>query len=329
MKVAINGFGRIGKTVFKIAIKKGIHVVAINDLHGAEDAAYSLNHDSVYGKFDSKVKAEGNNLVVSGNKIKILNEKDPTKLPWKKLGVDVVIECTGVFTNRTGASKHLKAGAKKVIISAPSDDADITVVPGVNQLDLSKKDKIISVASCTTNCLGPVVKVLEDNFGIKNSFLTTVHAYTASQSIVDSFNKSRRRGRAAGLNIVPTSTGATKALGKVMPEVRDKMNGLSMRVPLASGSIIDYVAVLNKKVSKEQVNDAFKKASNSNLKGILEYTEDEIVSSDILGNSHSSIIDGLSTMVQGDLVKVLAWYDNEYGYSNRVIDVLKILGKKR
>lgn len=325
MKVAINGFGRIGKNIFKIALERKIQIVAINDLHGAEDAAYALKYDSVYGNFKGKVHSSGENLIVNGKKYPVLSEMDPEKLPWKKLGVDVVIEATGAFTKRDGAMKHIKAGAKRVIITAPSDDADITLIIGVNENKLKKTHEIISIASCTTNCLAPVVKVLNEKFGIKESFLTTLHAYTASQNIVDGFHKKRRRGRTAGLNIVPTSTGATDALSRAMPEMKGKMSGLAMRVPIASGSIIDFVAHLKKKTSVNEVNKAFKDAAEKGMKGILDYTEDEIVSSDIIGNTHSSIVDGLSTMMQGEMVKVLAWYDNEHGYSSRVIDSLKLL----
>jgi glyceraldehyde 3-phosphate dehydrogenase len=264
-------------------------------------------------------------LVVGGKKIKVLSVADPEKLPWKSLGVDYVVESTGRFKDHKEAEKHLKAGAKRVLISAPSDDSDITVVYGVNDDKLKKEHKIISVASCTTNCLAPLAKVLDDNFGIKRGFMTTVHGYTSSQALVDGPNKKLRRGRAAGVNIVPTSSGATSATSKAMPQLKGKMDGVALRVPVAAGSIVDFVAELNKNATKDQINEAFKKAANGKLKGVLQYTEDEIVSSDVIGNLHSSIIDGMSTQSLGNLVKVLSWYDNEYGYSCRMVDVLKKL----
>jgi len=255
-----------------------------------------------------------------------LSEREPEKLPWKKMGVGVVIEATGKFTDRTGAGKHLKAGARKVLITAPSKTkVDLTLVPGVNDKDLGRKDKIISVASCTTNCLAPVLKVLNESFGIKKAMITTVHSYTNSQALVDGFSKKRRRGRTAGLNMVPTTTGATKSVVEVMPELKGKVIGLAIRVPIACGSLLDVVAELDKRMDVKLVNRAFKKAAASNLKGVLSYTEEEIVSSDVIGDSYSVVIDGLSTMQSGKLVKILAWYDNEWGYSNRVVDVIKRL----
>ena len=324
-KIAINGFGRIGRLVFKIGLEKGLNVVAVNDLAPLDNLAYLLKYDSAYGPYEKKVEVDDGMLKVDGNKIKVFSESDPSKLPWKDLGIDVVVESTGIFKEHVKAELHLKAGAKRVLISAPSKDPDITVVYGVNHKDLKKEHKIISLASCTTNCLGPVAKVLDDNFGIKKGFMTTVHAYTSSQKLVDSPDKKFRRGRAAAFNIVPTTSGATSATAKVIPKLEGKMDGLALRVPIVVGSIVDFVVQLEKEATKEQINDAFKKASKDYLKGVLKYSEDEIVSSDIVRNEHSSIFDSLSTQVIGDLVKVLAWYDNEYGYSCRMVDVIKSL----
>jgi len=328
MKVAINGLGRIGRLVLKIGLEKGINFTAINDLTPpetlAETLAYLLKYDTVYGNYNKKVETGKNFIKIGNKKIKILQEKNPEKLPWKNLGIDVVIESTGLFTDKKDASKHLKAGAKKVLISAPSDNSDATIVLGVNENSLKKSDKIISVGSCTTNCLAPVAKVINDKFKIKKAFMTTVHAYTSSQKIVDSPEKKFRRGRAGALNIVPTTSGATKSVSIVIPELKNKLDGLAMRVPVICGSIVDFVAEIEQKASVEQINAELKKAS-SKLNNILEFSEDELVSSDIIKNPHSAIIDGISTKVIGNLVKVLAWYDNEYGYSCRMIDVLKLL----
>jgi len=324
-KIAINGFGRIGRIVFKVAIEKGFDVVAINDLVDTKTLAYLLKYDSVYGNYDKKVEEVGDYLKVDNQKIKVLNEKDPENLPWKELGVDIVVESTGLFTERKGAEKHLKAGAKKVVISAPAKNPDITVVLGVNDDELKKEHKIISNASCTTNCLAPVVKVLNDKFGIEKGLMTTIHAYTGGQGLVDSPNKKMRRGRAAAMNMVPTSTGASKAVGEVLPELKGKLDGLAIRVPTITGSIVDFVAELKQDVKEENINEELKKQSKGKLKGVLEYTEDEIVSSDVIKNSHSSIVDGLSTQVIGNTVKVLAWYDNEYGYSCRMVDLIEKL----
>jgi len=272
------------------------------------------------------VSVKGNNLVVDGKKIPVFSETNPENLPWKKLKVDIVAECTGFFTDREGAQKHLKAGAKRVLISAPAKNPDITVVKGVNDHKL-KRQKIVSNASCTTNCFAPMVKVLDDNFGIRRGFMTTVHAYTGNQRILDGPHKKWRRGRAAAMSIVPTTTGAAKAVCEVLPEMKGKLDAIAMRVPVADGSIVDFVAELEESVTAEEVNKAFLKASKGKMKGIIEYTEEEIVSSDIIGNPHSCIIDGLSTRANGNLVKVLGWYDNEYGYSCRMVDVLKIMAK--
>lgn len=327
MKIAINGFGRIGRAVFKIALERGLNVVAINDLHGIEDAVYLLKYDSVYGRYDKRIGIDGEHLSVDGHRVRVLSEGEPSKLPWKNLGIDVVVESTGAFTEVNKAAKHLKAGAKKVLISAPCKGPGLIIVPGVNDSMLTKKDDVISVASCTTNCLAPVAKILNDNFLIKEADMTTIHAYTASQALVDSSDSKRRKGRAAAMNIVPTTTGASEAVEEVLPELRGKIKGMAMRVPVPDGSVVDLVAEVEKKVDVEKVNSAFRRAAKKEMKGIIEYTEDEIVSSDVIGNSHSAVVDGLSTQVQGDLVKVIAWYDNEYGYSNRVVDVIERLRK--
>ncbi len=328
MKIAINGLGRIGRPVLKICLEKGIDVVAVNDLADAKNLAYLLKYDSVYGNYNKKVEAGKDFLKINGKKILVFSVKEPEKLPWKKLGVDVVIESTGLFEDE--GYKHLKAGAKKVIISAPSKKCDVTIVLGVNEEKLKKEHRIISMGSCTTNCLAPVAKVLNDNFGIKKAFMTTVHAYTNDQKILDVPHKKLRRGRAAGVNIIPTTSGATISVAEAIPGLKGKMDGLALRVPVACGSIVDFVAELNKSATKEQINAAFKKAASGKMKGILEYTEDEIVSSDIIKNPHTSIVDGLSTQVlgsgkSGNLVKVLSWYDNEYAYSCKLVDLIKRL----
>jgi len=326
MKVAINGLGRIGRAVLKIGLEKGVNIVAVNDLTDSKTLAYLIKHDSVYGVYNKKIKLRNNFINIDNKKIKILKQKNPENLAWKDLGVDVVVESTGIFKNREGAEKHLKAGAKKVLISAPAKNPDITIVPGVNDNKLKKKYKIISLASCTTNCLAPVVKVLNDSFGVKKGFMTTVHAYTGGQNIIDSPQKKLRRGRAGAINIVPTTSGATTSVVEVIPSLKGKLDGLALRVPVACGSIVDFVAELKKSVSKEQINNTFKKAANGKMKEILKYSEEELVSSDILGDSHSSIVDGLLTQTNGNLIKVLAWYDNEYGYSCRMVDVIGMVG---
>lgn len=328
MKLAINGLGRIGRLVLKICLEKGIDIVAVNDLCDVKTIAYLLKYDSVYRNYDKKVETGKDFLKINGKTIKVFSEENPEKLPWKKLGVDVVIESTGFFEDK--AYKHLKAGAKKVIISAPSKKCDVTIVLGVNEEKLKKEHKIISMGSCTTNCLAPVAKVLNDNFGIKKAFMTTVHAYTNDQKILDVPHRKLRRGRGAAVNIIPTTSGATTSVAEVIPELKGKMDGLALRVPVACGSIVDFVAELNKKITKEDVNNAFKKAASGKMKGILQYTEDEIVSSDIIKNPNTSIIDGLSTQVlgngnTGNLVKILSWYDNEYAYSCKIVDLIKRL----
>jgi len=325
MKVVINGLGRIGRAVLKVGLERGINFVAINDLTDAKTLSYLLKYDSVYGNYNKKISVGNGFLKINGKKIKIFSKSDPENLPWKKLGVDIAIEATGFFTDRQGAEKHLKAGAKKVIISAPAENPDVTIVLGVNHNKLKKEHKIISMGSCTTNCLAPVAKVLNDSFGIKKGFMTTVHAYTNDQKILDVPHKKLRRGRGAAINIVPTTSGATTSVAEVIPSLKGKMDGLALRVPVACGSIVDFVAELNKKITTKQVNSVFKKIASGKLKRILQYTEDEIVSSDIIKNTHSSIVDGKSTQVIGNMVKVLSWYDNEWGYSCRMIDLLKML----
>jgi len=319
MRVAINGFGRIGESVLKTALDKKINVVAINAIHGVKDAAYTVKYDSVYGKFKGKVSIKGKDLIINGKKIHVLSEHEIEKLPWKKLKIDVVVESTGVFRRRN------------VLVTAPMKDSpDLTIVPGVNHKKLKKSHKLISVASCTTNASAPVAKVLDDNFGIKFAFLSTVHGYTSSQALVDSSDeKDPRRGRAAAINLIPTTTGASEAVIQVLPELKGKLNGLALRAPVLDGSIIDFVAEVKKPVNVKKVNSAFKKAAKKGMKGIIEYSEDDLVSSDIIGNSNSAVFDSKLTEVEGNLVKVLAWYDNEYGYSCRVVDVIKMLEKIR
>ena len=326
MRVAINGFGRIGRAVFKIGLDRNVNFVAINDLSKPEILAYLLKHDTIYGKYDKKVEFGKDFLEVNGKKVRVISEPEPTKLPWKELKVDVVVESTGRFRRKEDALKHIEAGAKKILISAPGKDSvDITVVPCVNHDKLRKGHKIISVASCTTNCLAPLVKVLDDNFKIEKGFMTTVHAYTNDQKILDVAHDSLRRARAAALNIIPTTSGATDAAVEAIPHLKGKIDGVALRVPVGCGSIVDFVAIVKKKVDVNMVNNALKKAAKGKFKNVIEYSEEELVSSDIIGNSHSSIVDGKLTQVMGDMIKVLAWYDNEYGYSCRMVDVIKML----
>ena len=330
-RVAINGFGRIGKLFFRAAIDNpNIDFVALNDLTDTKTLAHLLKYDSVHENFNGDVGYDDDHLIVNGNKIAVYSMKDPELLPWQELEIDVVVESTGRFTDREGASKHLKAGAKKVLLSAPGKNPDITIVKGVNE-DLYDKDKhhIISNASCTTNCLAPIVKVLNDNFGIDVGFMVTVHAYTADQRIVDGPHKDLRRARSAALSIVPTTTGAAKAVAEVIPALKGKIDGMAMRVPVADGSIVDFVCELEKKPSIEEINQVFKTSSQHELKGIIEYSEDSLVSADIIGNPHSSIFDSQLTRtlpIPGhEMVEIVGWYDNEWGYSNRVLDVIQIL----
>ena len=328
IKVAINGFGRIGRMVFRAGQNKGIEFVAVNDLTDTKTLAHMLKYDSTHGKFQGEVNYDEHNLYINGKKLRVYAEKDPQNLPWKELGVDVVIESTGFFLTKEKASLHIKAGAKKVILSAPAKDADIlTIVKGVNEHEY-KGEEIVSNASCTTNCLAPLVKVLDDNFGLEKGMMTTVHAYTADQRIVDGPHKDLRRARAAAQNIVPTTTGAAKAVTKVIPHLKGKLDGMAIRVPVVDGSITDFTCTLKKEATKEQVNELFKNVAGHHLKDVIEYTEDEIVSSDILGNTHSSIFDAKSTnVIDGKFVKVVSWYDNEWGYSNRLIDLVHIVNK--
>ncbi|MBI3623052.1 type I glyceraldehyde-3-phosphate dehydrogenase [Candidatus Pacearchaeota archaeon] len=320
-KIAINGLGRIGRLVLKIGLERGLDIVAVNDLTNVQNLTYLLKYDSVYGNYGKRVEAGKDFFSINGKKINVFSEKEPEKLPWKKLGVDVVVEATGFFEDE--GYRHIKAGAKKVIITAPSKKCDATIVLGVNEEKLKKEHKVISMGSCTTNCLAPLAKILNDKFGIKKAFMTTVHAYTNDQKILDIPHKRFRRGRAAAVNIIPTTSGATTSVIETIPELKGKMDGLAMRVPIACGSIVDFVAELNQNATKEQINNALKIAAHGKLKGILQYSEDELVSSDIIKNSNSSIIDGLSTQVIGNIAKVLSWYDNEYGYSCRMVDLLK------
>jgi glyceraldehyde 3-phosphate dehydrogenase len=329
VKVGINGFGRIGRNVFKIVEKKkGMEVVSINDLTDAKTLAHLLKYDSVHGRFDGTVEAKENSIVVNGREVQITSVKDPAELGWDKLGVDVVIEATGVFRTKEQISKHLAAGAKKVILTVPAkDEIDNTVVLGVNNEALKDSDKIVSNASCTTNCLAPMVKVLNDNFKLVKGLMTTVHAYTNDQAILDLPHSDLRRARAAAESIIPTTTGAAAAVGKVIPELNGKLNGMAMRVPVKDGSVVDLVAELETEATVEEINALMKKASEGALKGIMEYTEDPIVSIDIVGNPHSCVFDALSTMVMGKLVKIVGWYDNEWGYSNRVVDLIGLIAK--
>ena len=328
IKLAINGFGRIGRVSFRALMKHNdIDVVAINDLTDCATLAHLLKYDSVHGKFPGEVSADGDFLVVNGKRIRIYAEKDPTNLPWKDLGVSVVLECTGVFRNREKMGKHIQAGAKKVILSVPADnstDVDLTVVLGVNDDKIKPEHQFISNASCTTNCLAPIAKVLNDNFGIVRGLMNTIHSYTNDQVILDFPHKDLRRARAAAMSIIPTKTGAAKAVGLVIPELDKKLDGFSMRVPTPDGSVVDLTCELSKNVTKEEINAAMKKAADGPMKGILEYCIDPIVSTDIIGNTHSSIFDSLLTQViNGNFVKVVSWYDNEVGYSNRLVDLVK------
>jgi glyceraldehyde 3-phosphate dehydrogenase len=331
VKVGINGFGRIGRNVFRAALNNSnMEIVAINDLTDANMLAHLLKYDTVHGTLQQDVTVDGQYLVVGGQKVKVLAERDPAQLGWGDLGVDVVIESTGRFTKREDAAKHLEAGAKKVIISAPASNEDITIVMGVNEDKYDAANHhVLSNASCTTNCLAPFAKVLNDNFGIKRGMMTTVHSYTNDQQILDLPHKDYRRARAAAENMIPTSTGAAKAVSLVLPELKGKLNGMAMRVPTPNVSVVDLVVELEKDVTVEDVNGKLKAAAEGPLKGILEYTELPLVSSDYNGSTASSTIDALSTMVmEGNMVKVLSWYDNEVGYSNRVVDLVDYIASK-
>lgn len=329
IRVGINGFGRIGRLVFReLQNRKDLEVVGINDLTDAKTLAHLLKYDSVHKKYNGEVTSKDNAIVVDGKEIRVYSEKDPARLPWKKLGVEYVVEATGVFRKRDQIAKHLEAGAKKVVLTVPAKDKiDNMIVLGVNDDDLNADDQIVSNASCTTNCLAPVAKVLNDEFGIVKGLMTTVHAYTNDQQILDLPHKDLRRARAAAMSIIPTTTGAAAAVGKVIPDLDGKLDGMAMRVPTADGSAVDLVVELEKEVTKEEVNAALKKAAEGELKGILEYTEDPIVSIDVVGNSNSSIFDAGTTMASGNMIKVLSWYDNEWGYSVRVVDLLEKMAK--
>lgn len=331
IKVGINGFGRIGRNVFRVAVNNPqFEIVAVNDLTDAKTLAHLLKYDSVHGTMNAEVKAVDGGIEVNGKLVKVLAEKDPANLPWKAMGVDIVVESTGRFTEKDKAMAHIQAGAKKVIISAPAKNEDITIVMGVNQDKYDAANHhIISNASCTTNCLAPFAKVLHEKFGIKSGLMTTVHAYTNDQNILDLPHKDLRRARAAAMSIIPTTTGAAKAVALVLPELKGKLNGFALRVPTPNVSITDLVAQLEKPATVEDVNAALKAAANGELKGIMAFSEEPLVSKDYNGDAHSSIVDGLSTMMVGDnLVKVVAWYDNEWGYSNRVVDLINFIISK-
>jgi glyceraldehyde 3-phosphate dehydrogenase len=335
IKVGINGFGRIGRNFYRAFLQRqpGFEVVAVNDLASPDVLAHMLKYDSSHGVLDAEIEHSDDEISVDGRSFKVLSEREPEQLPWLELGVDVVLESTGLFTGRDGAARHLDAGAKKVVISAPATDPDVTIVLGVNDEAYDKEQhKIVSNASCTTNSVGPMAKILLDNFGIVSGFMTTIHAYTTEQQLQDQIALTRkgkpdlRRMRSAATNIVPASTGAAKAIGEVIPELKGKLDGIAMRVPVPDGSVTDLVCVLSREVSVEEVNEAYSSlADRGRWEGILEFTEDPIVSSDIVGNSHSCIIDGLSTMAHGNQVKVIGWYDNEWGYSCRLVDLIERL----
>jgi glyceraldehyde 3-phosphate dehydrogenase len=331
VKIGINGFGRIGRNYFRAALAKGsdLEIVAVNDLTDTKTLAHLLKYDSVTGRLDATVEVDGDSIVVNGKPIKVLADRDPANLPWGDLGVDIVIESTGFFTNADLARKHIQAGAKKVIISAPATGEDGTFVMGVNEdkYDAATMD-IISNASCTTNCLAPLAKVFNDNFGIERGLMTTVHAYTADQNLQDGPHKDLRRARAAAINIVPTSTGAAKAIGLVLPELKGKLDGFALRVPVPTGSITDLTVQASRPVTVDEVKSAYKAAAEGDLEGILKYTEDEIVSSDIVSDPHSSIFDSGLLRVIGDQVKLSSWYDNEWGYSNRLVDLAEYVAER-
>ena len=327
MKVGINGFGRIGRLVFKAARGGKIKFVGINDITDAGTLAHLLKYDSVHGRYPDEVRVEGNNLVVDGKKIPIMAERDPARLPWGELGADIVLECTGLFRKKEDALKHIEAGAKKVLISAPAKGHDGTFIPGINSDDYDKnKHHVISIGSCTTNCLAPMAKVLLDNFGIIKGFMTTTHSYTADQRLLDAPHGDLRRARAAAVSMIPTTTGAAKAIAEVIPELKGKMDGVAIRVPTPNGSIVDLTVILEKEATVDQINAAFKAAASGGpLSKTLEYCEDPIVSCDIIGNPHGSIFDSDMTAVQGTMAKVFSWYDNEWGFSCRMVDMLLMM----
>jgi glyceraldehyde 3-phosphate dehydrogenase len=331
LRVAINGFGRIGRNLFRAVKAQGLDIdfVAVNDLTDPKTLALLLRRDSVHGTYSGTVEATDDGLRVDGDQLKVLAERDPANLPWKDLDVDVVVESTGFFTKRDDAAKHLEAGAKKVIISAPAKDEDVTIVLGANESDYDPNEHhIISNASCTTNSVVPMSKVLHENFGIAQGLMTTIHAYTGDQNIHDAPHKDARRARAAALSIIPTTTGAAKAASLALPVLEGRLDGMAMRVPIPDGSVTDLVCVLEREVTAQEINDAFRAAADGELRGILEYSEEPLVSIDIVGNPHSCILDGLSTMANGTLVKVLGWYDNEWGYSNRLAELVTYVGDR-
>ncbi|WP_420453956.1 type I glyceraldehyde-3-phosphate dehydrogenase [Rubrivirga sp.] len=328
IKIGINGFGRIGRLVFRSILERGgdgFDVVAVNDLTDAETLAHLFKYDSVHGVFPGDVAAEGDELVVNGDRFKVLSEKDPANLPWGDLGCQVVVESTGRFTDAESAGLHLEGGAEKVVISAPAKGGVKTVVLGVNDDTLTGDETIVSNASCTTNCLAPMAKVLDDAFGVEKGFMTTVHAYTADQRIQDAPHRDLRRARAAALSIIPTTTGAAKAVGLVLPELQGKLDGFALRVPTPDGSLTDFTAVVQREVTVDEVNDAFRAAASGPMKGILEYSTDPIVSIDIVHNAHSCVFDAPSTMTSGTMVKIVGWYDNEWGYASRTVDLVSKL----
>jgi glyceraldehyde 3-phosphate dehydrogenase len=331
IKVGINGFGRIGRNIMRAAMDdSSIDIVAVNDLTNADTLAHLLKYDSILGNLKADISAKGDRITVNKDEFQVLSIKDPAQLPWQSLGVDVVFESTGIFTNREGAAKHLAAGAKKVVITAPAKGPDLTVVLGVNEDTYDAgKHHIISNASCTTNCLAPIAKVLHETFGIRKGWMTTVHSYTNDQQLLDLPHKDLRRARAAALSIIPTTTGAALAVGEVLPELKGRLDGISMRVPTPNVSVVDLAVLVDKKTSKQEVNAAFKSAADGKMKGLLEYTEAPLVSVDFRGNPHSSIVDaGYTSVMDSDFIKVLSWYDNEWGYSNRCVDLLRYLVKK-
>ncbi|MAN24678.1 MAG: type I glyceraldehyde-3-phosphate dehydrogenase [Gemmatimonadetes bacterium] len=326
--VGINGFGRIGRLVFRAACEQGgIEVKAINDLTDAQTLAHLLKFDSTHGRFNGEVGVDGDDLIVNGKRIRIIAERDPAKLPWGNMGADLVLESTGLFSERAQAEAHIQAGAKKVVISQPAKGEDLTVVLGVNDQEIDSGHTILSNASCTTNCLAPMAKVLHEHFGIVKGMMNTIHSYTNDQRILDLPHKDLRRARSAAVSMIPTTTGAAAAVGKVLPDLAGKLDGLSVRVPTPDGSLTDFTAILEKDVTVDDINMAFKESAENSLQGILEYSEDPLVLADIIGNPHSCIFDAQSTnVVEGNMVKILGWYDNEWGYSNRCVDLLKRLG---
>ena len=323
VKIGINGFGRIGRLVFRIAGNPSFKIVGINDITNAATLAHLLKYDSVHGKFPGDVGYDENSLIVSGKKIPVMAQRDPGNLPWSVLGADIVVESTGLFRDKASAGKHIAAGAKKVLISAPAKDPDGTFVIGVNDESYDKrKHDVISIGSCTTNCLAPVAKVLLDNFGIEKAFMTTIHSYTNDQRILDLPHKDLRRARSAALSMIPTTTGAAKAISLVIPELKGKMDGCAIRVPTPDGSLIDLAVIMEKAASVEEINAAMKSMAAGKMKGILEYSEEPLVSIDVVGNPHSSIFDSKQTMVNGKFAKIFSWYDNEWGFSNRMVDMV-------